>query len=130
MRVKTIPKTEFDPIFERQWRPVILVGDAQPSFARAIPEAKRYCFIASGQDQYRASDFDIESNIVGGYDFYRPSPDDPVALNKDHYTVRFSSDPDALRIDGPHKDCEHWINEIPSRYTGAEVLGAKKNGEK
>jgi len=129
MRVKTMPKTEFDAVFEREWQPVILAEDAQPSFLRAIPEPVRFCFIASGQylaSAYEEADLNRESDIVGGIDVYRRSPDDPVLFNKDWYAVRLSSDPNFLLVDGPHKDREHWINEIPGRYAGAEVIGAKK----
>jgi hypothetical protein len=126
MRVKTIPAAEFVTVFERQWRPVVLAGDAQPSFLRAIPEPIRCGIIASGQHVYEASDFIGGSPIVGGIDVYRYSPDDPVRLNKDWYAVRPSSDPNFLIVDGPHKDCEHWVNEIPDRYAGAEIIGTKK----
>ena len=132
MRLKTMLKTEFDTVFERQWRPVILEGEAQPSFLRAIPEPIRCGIIASGQyltRVYEAADFIGGSNIVGGIDVYRHSPDDPVALNKDWYAVLPSTeDPTVLLIDGPHKDHEHWIDEIPRRYAGAEVIGEKKRG--
>lgn len=44
---------------------------------------------------------------------YRYSPDDPVALNRDWYPV----------ISSASSDSDHWLDKIPERLRGAEVLG-------
>jgi hypothetical protein len=61
---------------------------------------------------------------------YRLAPDDPVELNKDWYAVLIDPDDDTmLLIDGPIRDEEHWIDELPQRLKGIEVLAVpKKNG--
>lgn len=57
-------------------------------------------------------------------DIYRHAADDPVPLNKDWYAIVLSDDPNVLVVDGPYKDSEHWLSEIPTRYEGAKVTGA------
>lgn len=126
-RVKKIPRAEFECIFEQNWKPMVLEGEALPNFARGIPEATRHCFIASGEirgDGPYSSDLIIGGRLVGGIDIYRHSPDDPVKFNKDWYAVVACDDSCAvLFVDGPRKDTEHWLNEIPERYSGAEIIG-------
>jgi hypothetical protein len=49
----------------------------------------------------------------------------PVPLNKDWYEVVLQPSGDLIAR-GPFKDREHWLNEVPRRYDGIEVLGAIK----
>jgi hypothetical protein len=79
--------------------------------------ADHFRFLASGE-----SNIDTEGALVGGIDVYRYAPDDPVALNKDWYAVHAASD-GVLRVHGPIRNAEHWLNEVPARYKGIEVLG-------
>jgi len=77
---------------------------------------------------YSASAFSSLSipsaNLIGGIDVYRKSPDDPVDLNKDWYAViSVPNDDSMFLVVGPYKDSEHWLNEIPGRLQGAEILG-------
>jgi hypothetical protein len=51
-RIKTILTAEFEEVFKRNWRPVVLVGDALPGFTRSIPAD---CIIASGEVSARES---------------------------------------------------------------------------
>ena len=48
-------------------------------------------------------------------------------LNKDWYAVVAVPEKDAMYlISGPFRDDEHWLDEIPERLKGAEVLGVPK----
>lgn len=123
-RPKRIPREELKEVLRRSGRPVELMGDAIPSFLRGIPDATRAAIIASGQT--RAPDprspESIAGETVGGIDVYRHSPDDPVLLNRDWYRVRSSTT--EYIADGPLPDGEHWLNTIPSRLNGVEVIGS------
>lgn len=117
MRFKQMPSGEFREVQDRDWTPVELVGDAVPSFLSGLPRKLAFRFLASGEAINA-----IDGALVGGIDVYRHSPDDPVALNKDWYGVHASGD-GMLRVRGPVRDHEHWLNAVPSRYNGIEVLG-------
>ncbi len=119
MRPKAMPRIEFSEVQDRDWTSVELVGDAVPRFLSGIPRNVAHRFLASGQHNYST-----EGALVGGIDVYRHAPDDPVALNKDWYAVRASGDA-TLRIEGPFRDAEHWLDEVPERYDRIEVLGSK-----
>lgn len=99
--------------------PVELAGEAVPRFLARIPRTVAYRFLASGQHDYSS-----EGALIGGIDVYRHAPDDPVAFNKDWYAVRATGDR-TLRVEGPFRDAEHWLDEVPRRYQGIEVLGDK-----
>lgn len=116
MRIKSISKAEFTPVQDRNWTPVELVGSAMPQFLSGVPREVAFRFLASGE-----SNNATEGALVGGIDVYRYAPDDPVALNKDWYAVRVGADA-SLRVEGPIKDHEHWIDEVPRSYKGVEVL--------
>ena len=122
MRAKIMRNNEFSAVRERNWTPVELVGDAVPAFLSGIPRDVAFKFLASGE-----SNNAVEGALVGGIDVYRRAPDDPVALNKDWYAVRAGADA-CLRVDGPIKDREHWLDEVPERYRGIEVLGIRSPG--
>lgn len=127
MRLKKMPEAEFLEIMDRKWAPVELIGDALPTWMENIPRNVINCVYASGIDF--PSDMPVEnplpsSDLVGGIDIYRNAPDDPVRLNKDWYSV--IRDPESekmLLVAGPYIDHEHWINDIPERLNGAEILG-------
>ncbi len=120
MKPKTMPKIEFRDVQDRDWEPVELIGEAVPRFLAGIPRNVACRFLASGQHNYAA-----EGALIGGIDVYRHAPDDPVALNKDWYAVRANSDA-TLRVEGPFRDAEHWLDEVPARYDGIQVLGRRK----
>jgi len=67
---------------------------------------------------------------IGGIDVYRGSTDDPVALNKDWYAVLRNADAGAFLVEGPIRDREHWLDDLPERLRGIEVIGLveKPNG--
>lgn len=114
-----MPKVEFIEVQNRDWTPVELVGDAVPTFLSRVPRHVAFRFLGSGENNNA-----VEGALVGGIDVYRHSPDDPVALNKDWYSVRVGADA-CLRVEGPIKDREHWLDEVPERYRGIEVLGIR-----
>lgn len=125
-RRKNIKTNDFRAVFAEDWEPVVLEGEAMPEFARAILEAKRCCIIASGQDlatQSYSSRLVPSGRLVGGIDIYRHDPRDREPLNKDWYAVVATGDPDELAVDGPYRDEEHWLREVPSRYEGAKIIG-------
>ena len=117
MRVKRMPRDDVIEVQMRNWTPVELTGNAIPRFLSRLPVETVFRFLASGQ--HSAADY---GSLVGGIDVYRHAPDDPVNLNKDSYAVR-AVDDSTLHVQGPFKDDEHWIDAVPQRYAGAEVLG-------
>lgn len=130
---KYISTKDFNVVFAEDWEPVVLEGEAVPDFARTIPDTIRCCIIASGEystARLYSSRLVPSGYLVGGMDIYRHAPDDPVPLNKDWYAIVSSADPDVLVVDGPYKDNEHWLSEIPSRYQGAKVIGSANDEEK
>lgn len=120
MRFKTMANGEFKEVQDRDWTPVELVGDAVPGFLTGIPRDVAFRFLASGESSAAA-----DGAVIGGIDVYRRAPDDRVALNKDWYAVHASAG-GSLRIRGPIKDAEHWLDRVPRRYDGIEVLGRRR----
>jgi hypothetical protein len=130
MRIKAIARGEFARVMERHWEPVELDDDLLPDFARAIPQQTRFRFLASGEanaDIAYSNERIPSGRLVGGFDVYRNAPDDPVRFNKDWYAVVDPDDgSDHLLVDGPQKDREHWLDEIPRRYDGVRILSASR----
>lgn len=130
MRVKKMPISQFEEVMKRNWVPVKLIGSAIPDWMQGIPSSKINSILVSGTGfpikPYSSNS--ISSGILmGGIDVYRNAPDDPVELNKDWYAVVIAPNNDnMLLVDGPFKDIEHWLNEIPQRLKGVEVLGVPK----
>lgn len=131
-RVKKISVEQFEKIGQREWRPIEVVGDAVPDFLQGIPEERLHRIVASGtlckcNGLVYSGEVLPSGLLVGGIDVYRNAPDDPVELNKDWYAVIQISETDTiLLVEGPIKDDEHWIDEIPRRLKGVEVLGLPK----
>ena len=129
MRMKRMPLRQFEEVLQRNWAPVQLVGDAVPDWLRGIPSSLVHSIYASGSviNGFSYSNNQISSgSLIGGIDVYRYSPDDPVNLNKDWYAVVSipKSDSLLLIVDiDPNVDTEHWLNDIPERLKGAEILG-------
>jgi hypothetical protein len=83
------------------------------------------CQVRSGEEW--CLDGTPNDDCAGGIDVYRNSRDDPVELNKDWYAVVAIPGTDTMfLVEGPFKDDEHWLNEIPKRLRGAEILGVPK----
>ena len=125
-KINLIQASEFRPVFEHSWRPVMLQGEAIPPLLRNLPEDIGWGIIASGEimatEPYSSRRI-RQGRLVGGIDVYRHSPDDPVAFNKDWYAVVASdAHPETLFVEGPWKNGEHWLDEIPARYSGVKVI--------
>jgi hypothetical protein len=118
---------QFSDVLKRNWVPVQLVGNAVPDWLTGIPSSLLHSLYASGSviNGFSYSTNQIPSgSLIGGIDVYRHSPDDPVSLNKDWYAVVSIPNTDSmLLVVGPIKDAEHWLDKIPERLQGAEVLG-------
>ena len=129
-RAKKMPREEFEEVMQREWHPVELTGDAIPTFLQGIPEERLHKIVASGvpvSGMVYKSEIIPSGNLIGGIDVYRNAPDDPVELNKDWYAViRVPHTDTLLLVEGPIKDEEHWIDEVPRRLNGAEILGIPK----
>lgn len=131
---KKMPFKQFERIGQREWRPVKVVGDAIPDFLQGIPRDRIHTIVASGTlgpGLEYCGEAVPSGRLVGGIDVYRNAPDDPVELNKDWYAVIRIVDTDTmLLVEGPIKDEEHWIDEIPHRLQGIEILGLPKSQSK
>ncbi len=126
MRIKKMPLCQFQAVMRRKWAPVQLIDDAIPRWLRSIPATVVHSVYASGSEDpgIPHSDPHVPSgSLIGGIDVYRKAPDDPCELNKDWYAVIvIPGSDDMLLVRGPIKDAEHWLNDIPNRLKGAEIL--------
>jgi hypothetical protein len=138
MRIKKMSEEQFREILKRNWTPVQLAGNAIPSWLRNIPKDILHSVYASGGGGVPSnySGGAIPAGVlIGGIDVYRNAPDDPAEFNKDWYPVFSVKEVDEVfLVVGPIRDAEHWLDEIPGRLNGVEVLavppgplGAKEN---
>lgn len=130
MKIKTVSRIEFAKIIEQhKWAPVKLLRKQYPAIFRNIPEKKVAMVAASGDFTEPIGELLHERNIsgvIGGIDVIRRDNNDikiGYPFNKDHYVI-FKSTPsgDILIMEGPFKDNEHWLSEIPERLKNARVL--------
>lgn len=119
-RIKQLPFVEFEPVLRHNWEPRWLEGDAIPRclFKKGVPLGYYICGSGTGTINYQPG------TLIGGIDVYRLSLDDPVPWNKDWYGVWTEDDPSVLRIEGPQKDAEHWLHDIPLRRLRMPAVGA------
>ena len=116
---------------KRDRTPVSLAGAALPEWMLGIPQDMLYSVVGSGT-MFRGAAYSggraiPSGELIGGIDAYRLAPDDPVELNKDWYAViRHPDNDNMLLVDGPFQDDEHWIDELPQRLKGIEVLAVPK----
>lgn len=129
-RHKQLSPKQFQEVQERNWKPVRLVGDAIPDFLKGLSTGVVHSVYASGTaiSNHLYDEPLVLGNHIGGIEVYRNAPDDPVNFNKDVYAV-FVNKPEIagndlmLIVIGPlKKDKEHWMDEIPERLDGVEVL--------
>ncbi len=127
MRVKRMPQVQFQEVMKREWVPVQLTGAAIPEFLHGLPNELLHSVYASGihySGLANANTLIPSGVLIGGIDVYRNAPDDPADLNKDWYRVIVMPEDDSMfLVTGPHKDQEHWLDEIPERLKGVEILG-------
>lgn len=124
-RFKKLSFKQFHEIQKRKWEPVKLIGDAIPDFLMSAPEGLIHSVYASGTviSEHLYNETLTLGNHIGGIEVYRNAPDDPVNLNKDVYAVFANTENDLmLLVYGPMKDKEHWIDEIPDRLDGVDIL--------
>ena len=117
-----MPFSEFKSVLEHSGMPVQVDGTF--SWATGIPNV--HTVMASGiwpsSTPYQSETISF-SYSVGGIEYYRCDCSDPDDLNKDLYAVVVPPDQnDMLLIDGPKKDDEHWVDEVPQRYKGAPTI--------
>ena len=126
MRIKKMPRDQFEEVMGRDWSPVKLEGEAIPEWLRNIPSSVVHSVYASGTriPELNYSDSEISSGLlIGNIEVYRNAPDDPVELNRDWYSViAFESSDTMLLVRGPIADTLHWLDEIPSSLAGADLL--------
>jgi len=128
-----MPQDQFTDVMDRSWAPVKLEGEAIPDWLKSIPSPLVHSVYASGTHppglQY--SDSAISSaELLGSIEVYRKAPDDPVDLNRDWYPViRFSSSDTMLLVRGPISDSDHWLDTIPIRLLGVEILAVPPYSE-
>ena len=126
-RIKKEPRPEFVAVMQRNWSPIELGGEAIPRWMGGLPSTLVHSVYASGSPIAGLSYSDSEvasADLMGSIGVYRYSPDDPVALNRDWYpTITLASSDSMLLVRDPISDSDHWLNKIPERLRGAEVLG-------
>ena len=133
MRIKRMPLEQFTDVMKREWTPVQLAGMVIPTWLQNMPGSVLHSVYASGAPfagTVYVGPGVPSADLVGGIDVYRNAPDDPVELNKDWYAVvTVAGTSSMLLVTGPFKDAEHWLNAIPERLVGAEVLGVPGKAE-
>lgn len=124
-RFKQLSREQFQEVLTLNWKPVELTGSAIPDFLKGAPDGLIHSVYASGTviSEHLYGEPFILGNHLGGIEVYRNAPDDPVDFNKDVYAVFANTNNDLkLLVLGPLKDKEHWINEIPDRLDGVDIL--------
>lgn len=127
MRRKTMKQAEFQPIFDRRWVRVDMTA-MLPDWMESIPKERVLKCLASGDDVQPVRTEvagRVFEDVVGGIDVLRIDPADArfgVILNKDHYVVLRDLRGNALMVEGPFKDDEHWLTAEPERFKNVEVL--------
>lgn len=121
MKKKQMSKTEFAKIAERKWVPTILIGEGRPNWMLGIPDEKLAMTLASGtfiDPRIVEHDGITYSGVVGGMDIYRHDGNDVskgFPINKDHYIIVLDpANENALLVNGPLKDNEHWLGNLPN----------------
>lgn len=121
MKKKRMSKTEFAKIAERQWVPVLLTGEGRPDWMKGIPGEKLDMVLISGafiDPRVVEHDGVTYSGVVGGMDIYRQDKKDREKghpINKDHYIIVLDPTNDnALLVNGPLRDNEHWLEKSPN----------------
>jgi len=121
MKKKQMSKTEFAKIAERKWVPTILIGEGRPNWMLGIPDEKLAMTLASGtfiDPRIVEHDGITYSGVIGGMDIYRHDANDVskgFPINKDHYIIVLDpANENALLVNGPLKDNEHWLANLPN----------------
>ena len=135
MKKKQMSKAEFSKIAERQWVPVMLIGDGRPEWMRNIPEERTEFILASGTFiDPRLIELNglTLAQAVGGIDVYRYDEKDVskgYPYNKDHYILVLDpTNNNALLVHGPVKDKNgHWIEKLPNLPDDITIIESTKD---
>jgi hypothetical protein len=121
-----MPRAESEAAMQRNWLPAKLEGEAIPQWLEGLPSTLVHSVYAGGIPipGLCCSDSDVASaDLMGSIEVYRYSPDNLVALNRDwHPIIKFASSDSMLLLRGPISDSDHWLDKIPDRLRGAEIL--------
>ncbi len=124
MKQKTLPFHEFTGVQAYDWTPVAL--QTVPDLLRNLPPHKLQAIIASGSFIKGNTGFysgNVSGVHIGSLEVYRKDAKDyPNIINKDVYLIWSGILPDQFVIQGPSKDEEHHIKEIPKRYSGIKTI--------
>ena len=123
-RFKQLSLNEFQTVLNYDWQPVRLTASTIPDFLGNVPDVIHSVYASGTAISENLYNEPLTlGNHIAGIEVYRNAPDDPVKFNKDVYAVFANKDDDlVLLVRGPIKDKEHWINEIPERLDGVEIL--------
>lgn len=124
MRIKRMKISEFQPILERDWTRLDMTSVA-PEWMWAVPAVLCLASGSNIQPVTTSVEGRLFSDAVGGMDVFRHDPQDAHAggtYNKDHYVIVRDADENYLLVFGPFKDAEHWVDTIPAKYQGVEIL--------
>ena len=128
-RYKVMSKDELRIVQERNWMPVLLVGDAIPSLFQGIPEEKLIAVYASGtfwDSRMVMLGDSVVDNVVAGIDIFRYDAKDKARgkpINKDHYIVVDNNSDDMYFILGPEKvDGDHWFGKLSETHPEIEII--------
>ena len=129
LRIKRMSKKEFKKVADRQWVPVMLLGEGRPDWMKGIPDNKVEFILASGtfiEPRLVELNGITYSGVVGGMDVYRYDENDVsrrYPINKDHYILVLNPTEDnALLVHGPLRDNEHWLEELPDLPDGITII--------
>ncbi len=133
MRVKKMDIAEYQEILARNLTPVRIDEGSLPEWMTNIPKELIHGVYASGtlsrESGILLDDSPVPSGtVIGGMDVYRKVPGESkkegeTDLNKDWYPViKLPGEEGKLVVAGPYRDIEHWVDEVPSRLEGAEVV--------
>lgn len=122
MRDKFMSYGEFTGVQQYEWSLVRLDLDALPGWMENIPTGIVYGVYASGNSASAIQGSGDSGFAVGGIDVIRRGTDGRAKFKKDVHRVVSGIHSSGLVVQGPSRDDEHWVNELPERYCNARTL--------
>ena len=119
-RVKRMKREEFSKLIRRyQWAPRRLAESQYPELFKNIPSEKVLWVAVSGSFE------DIrEEDRIGGVSIFRWDERDlgkGSPFNKDQYYVMMDNEnSNYVIVEGPFRDQEHWLSDLPEWLRNAE----------
>lgn len=125
-KFKKAPAEIYKGVFNSNYTPLELHPNLYPKFVKSIPSEKLHRVYISGSYEPAEPGAGLATisgeTLIGGMDVYRHAPEDPKQYNKDWYAIfRDQTDERVLLFQGPFKDNEHWLDELPERLKNAEI---------